>query len=759
MKQKKRTFSAILALVLVFTFLPLSALAATPTEVNDFSALQSAISDGAEIQLTGDITVTAQISIPTSTEVTLDLNGYTLSGALSTHMILNKGTLTITDSSVEGTGKIEKTNATNQYLIDNSGTMTIEGGTYISNSPSPGASMIRTNVDSETTIENGTFESIFIGLKVEEDGILTIHDGTFTVTGAGASAVQNWGTTTINGGTFESEEGPAVYAASWGEYPSVTTIEGGTFTAKYAIYAALNDDADWGDSESTITVIVNGGTFDGDMPVLVNDQSGSINVTFAEDLYEFVVLFQYENEQSWLERYTSADETADMTFPTDTKSGKVFDGWEFDGISGTHKTLTEALFAELKGTYANGEPIVAISAFHTISTDAGVDSITVADTPADLETGGTTEYTVTVTIPDGTTITAADFEVETTDAHATVGAATYDTTDEVWEIVVTAEDGSTTETYKVAVTTEHTPAAPTGVTATAGNGQITITWVAPSDVGDSAITDYKIVVDGGNPFSVGDVTTHTITGLTNGTSYSITVAAVNGDGTGAASAVVSATPVAPSTGGGSGGGTPSAKPEEKPADEPEASEEEAVAPIFSDVSEDAWYAEDVAYVYENGLMTGTGDGTFSPNTNMTRAMIATVLHRFADTPDANGAGFTDVADGAWYSDAIAWAQENGVVKGYGDGSFGPNNNVTRQDLAVILARFIERYSLELPLEREAPDFADADSTADYAQDAVTLLYRIGVINGKDNNRFDPTGLATRAEVAAMISRFVQLIAE
>ena len=180
---------------------------------------------------------------------------------------------------------------------------------------------------------------------------------------------------------------------------------------------------------------------------------------------------------------------------------------------------------------------------------------------------------------------------------------------------------------------------------------------------------------------------------------------------------------------------------------------------FDDVLVSDWYDENVTYVWENDLMVGTAHRTFSPSMNTSRAMIVTILHRFAGEPAAAGTVFADVAAGTWYSEAVAWGAENEIILGYGDGSFGPNDNVTRQDLAVILARFIERYSLELPLEREAPSFADADSTADYAQDAVTLLYRIGVINGKDNNRFDPTGLATRAEVAAMISRFVQLIAE
>ena len=748
MRQKKRIFSAILAVIMVFTLLPLSAFAAE-SEVSDFSELQTAISDGEDIKLMASFEATAAIIFPSSYNGTLDLNGFTLSGSLGAHMITNNGTLTIKDDSAEGTGKIEKTNATNQYLIDNSGTMTIEGGTFVS--ASNGSTLLRTNVNCETTIENGTFESVFITLKVEETGTLIIEDGTFTASRNGASVVQNWGETTINGGTFTATGtgGTAIYAGSWEGDASTTTINDGTFEADYVIFIDLEE----ADDDSIVTTIdVQGGTFTG--AVNVGWQGpGALAYTLPASLYAFTVEFQHDDGSTTVTFFTDAD--IDEDFLVDVDGTEVFDGWTFDGGSEAHKTLTEALFDELVAAYTAGTLIEATPVFHTISTDAGIDSITVAGVAATEDSSDSSGHTyeVTIAIPDGTTITTADFEVETTDAHATVGTATYDTTDEVWEIVVTAEDGSTTKTYKVTVTTKHTPAAPTGVAATAGNGQITVTWAAPSDVGDSAITGYEIVVNNGTPISVGDVTTHTLTGLTNGTSYSITVAAVNNEGTGAASTAVSATPVAPSTGGGSGGGTPSAKPEEKPADEPE---DEPEASVFTDVSEDVWYAESVAFVNENGLMTGTGNGTFSPDTNMTRAMLATVLHRLAGEPvAASGASFSDIASGTWYSDAIAWAQTDGIVKGF-DGIFNPDGDITRQDLAVILVRYAASIGFELPVNRDLPNFADKANVAGYALEAVEALYRAEILNGKSSERFDPTGLATRAEVAAVLQRFVEL---
>ena len=102
----------------------------------------------------------------------------------------------------------------------------------------------------------------------------------------------------------------------------------------------------------------------------------------------------------------------------------------------------------------------------------------------------------------------------------------------------------------------------------------------------------------------------------------------------------------------------------------------AAAPAFSDVSQDAWYAQAVENAVEQGLMTGTSSNTFSPNTTMTRAMLATVLYSLDGKPAAGKSGFADVADGAWYADAVAWAAEHGIVSGVGGGAFTPGGTVS-----------------------------------------------------------------------------------
>ena len=167
---------------------------------------------------------------------------------------------------------------------------------------------------------------------------------------------------------------------------------------------------------------------------------------------------------------------------------------------------------------------------------------------------------------------------------------------------------------------------------------------------------------------------------------------------------------------------------------------------FSDVAADAWYAGAVEYVRDNGLMSGTGSATFSPNAATSRAMLATVLYRAAGSPAAEGtAAFSDVAADAWYADAVAWASENGIVSGYGNGLFGTNDPVSREQIATILWRYEGSPSAE-----SGQNFADESAISGYASTAVDWARANGIISGREGNVFDPKGNATRAEVAAML---------
>ena len=170
---------------------------------------------------------------------------------------------------------------------------------------------------------------------------------------------------------------------------------------------------------------------------------------------------------------------------------------------------------------------------------------------------------------------------------------------------------------------------------------------------------------------------------------------------------------------------------------------------FSDVDENAWYAGAVVHVREQGLMSGTSGTTFSPDQEMTRAMLATVLYRAAGSPEVSGSSpFSDVAAGAWYHDAILWASQNGLVGGYGNGLFGVNDPVTREQMITILWRYAG-----CPAPESGAAFADGQQISSYARDAVSWCSANGVISGVGGNRFDPNGIVTRAQAAMVLMNY------
>ena len=178
---------------------------------------------------------------------------------------------------------------------------------------------------------------------------------------------------------------------------------------------------------------------------------------------------------------------------------------------------------------------------------------------------------------------------------------------------------------------------------------------------------------------------------------------------------------------------------------------------FSDVKTGAWYSKNVKYVVENGLMNGTSKNAFSPDVNLTRAMLVTILYRQAGSPNVSKLAnpFSDVKDGQFYTKAVKWAAANKIVQG-SNGKFSPNDNITRQDFAVILNRYAKLVSIKLPAKKGYKGFADKSNISSYAKNSVEALYKSGVVNGKTGNRFDPRGNTTRAESAAMLHRFLKI---
>lgn len=176
---------------------------------------------------------------------------------------------------------------------------------------------------------------------------------------------------------------------------------------------------------------------------------------------------------------------------------------------------------------------------------------------------------------------------------------------------------------------------------------------------------------------------------------------------------------------------------------------------FNDVSANDWFASAVDYVTGKGMMNGTTDNTFSPKANTTRGMVVTVLYRLENQPSTSAASFTDVASGAYYANAVAWANANGIVSGYGSGKFGPNDKVTREQLAAILYRYAQYKKYDVSGAKSLDGYTDAQSVSSYAVPALQWACGAGVVTGKSGSKLDPKGNATRAEVAAMLMRFCE----
>ncbi len=180
---------------------------------------------------------------------------------------------------------------------------------------------------------------------------------------------------------------------------------------------------------------------------------------------------------------------------------------------------------------------------------------------------------------------------------------------------------------------------------------------------------------------------------------------------------------------------------------------------FSDVSLDAWYYDAVKYVYDNGLMQGTSSTVFAPTSTTTRSMIVQILYNKEGTPAVSYSGaFSDVADGKWFTSAVEWASSNGIVSGDGAGKFLPNDNITREQLAVILYQYAAYAGYDTSARGDTSTFTDGSSIHSWAQEAMSWAVGTGLLQG-NNNTLNPLGTATRAEVAQVLQNFDTIFAD
>ncbi len=179
---------------------------------------------------------------------------------------------------------------------------------------------------------------------------------------------------------------------------------------------------------------------------------------------------------------------------------------------------------------------------------------------------------------------------------------------------------------------------------------------------------------------------------------------------------------------------------------------------FSDVDTNQWYHEAIDFVLANGYMNGMGNGQFQPGTALNRAMIVQVLYNMENRPDYNKvSSFEDVKSGDWYYDAINWAAENKIVNGYSDTAFGPNDPITREQMAAILYRYADYKDIDVTARGSLSIFTDGNKTSSWALDEVRWAVKVGLISGKGNGVLDPTGTANRAEVAQILMNYCKKV--
>ncbi|MDR0930797.1 MAG: S-layer homology domain-containing protein [Clostridiales bacterium] len=222
-------------------------------------------------------------------------------------------------------------------------------------------------------------------------------------------------------------------------------------------------------------------------------------------------------------------------------------------------------------------------------------------------------------------------------------------------------------------------------------------------------------------------------------------------------------PSSPSQGGGGGGGggskpiTPSPSPVPSPIPSPLPSPKPPKPLMFTDISANQWFFNSVNYVYQNGLMVGMTDTEFEPNRKATRAMIANILWRLESDDDvALDSLFKDVDKNAWHAKGIAWAKNSGLITGYEDGEFRPNGEITRQELATIIARYL-KFKGEQNNINGAAEFLDIDGIAPWAKESCLFLKSNGVMQGREGNIFDPKAQTTRAETAQLLTNLNKLL--
>ncbi len=478
-------------------------------------------------------------------------------------------------------------------------------------------------------------------------------------------------------------------------------------------------------------------------------------------------------------------------------------------ISGT-PTADGTFNFTVKATNTGGSDSEQLSITIDAQTNVPVTGVTLSQTELSLTEGNTAQLTATVKPDDATnknvTWSSDDTSVATVDATGKVTAVSAGTA----TITVTTVDQSKTATCEVTVTAAPVPVSGVSLnkdstSLTVGDTETLTATVKPEDATNKAVTwtssnSTVATVDQNGVVTAVAPGTATITVTTQdgnhtdtctvtvrpdippaNPNYRITVEATQGgtvtaDPTAAkAGATVTLTPV-PDRGYQVGSvavtdrfGNAVAVTEQAdgtytftmPNGQVTVTVTFAEAPLpFPDVAEGDWFYDAVRYAYENGLMDGVGDNLFAPNSETTRAQLVTILYRLAGQPAVSGdLPFPDVESGTWYTDAVAWAAENGIVNGTTDTTFAPGEDITREQLVTVLYRYAEAKGYDVSARADLSAYPDADQIQSYATEFVAWAVAEGLIQGFEDNTLRPAGNATRAQIATILMRFCEGVAK
>ncbi|MDO4754655.1 MAG: S-layer homology domain-containing protein, partial [Bacillota bacterium] len=179
--------------------------------------------------------------------------------------------------------------------------------------------------------------------------------------------------------------------------------------------------------------------------------------------------------------------------------------------------------------------------------------------------------------------------------------------------------------------------------------------------------------------------------------------------------------------------------------------------LYRDVNEDDWYFQAVKFIAERNFMSGTGEEMFSPSVLTTRGMLVSILHRMEELPKAGDNPFVDVADGMYYTEAVKWAFEKDIVKGYSTDTFGPNDHLTREQVALIMRNYAQYKGANAEKTSDLSIFEDGESVSPWAMSALEWAHAEGIVSGKPGMMLDPKGYATRAEIATILMKWIEML--